>query len=407
MAISLKAPTNLLPIPGIRLSTAAAGIKYKDRNDLVLFEICEGANTAVVLTTNQFCAAPVELTRKHLAVSKPKYLLINSGNANAGLGKKGIDDATQTCVALAAEAKCKETEVLPFSTGVIGEPLPIYKISRSLPALFASLEEDAWLEAAKAIMTTDTVPKGCSDQIDIDKGSISITGIAKGAGMIRPDMATMLAYVVTDLEVNDENLNTLLKLAVEQSFHCITVDGDTSTNDACVLVATGKSKIKFDDLSVADKEAFLASLNLVFLKLAQAIIRDAEGVTKFISVKVEQAKDLSMARAIAFNIAHSPLVKTAAFASDPNWGRILAAAGRARQQPMQIDKVSLFINEKAVIDCGELAASYSEKEGQREMKKDEIQFRLSLGEGEGNTDVTVWTTDLSYDYVKINAEYRT
>jgi len=219
--------------------------------------------------------------------------------------------------------------------------------------------------------------------------------------MIRPDMATMLAYVVTDLEVNDENLNTLLKLAVEQSFHCITVDGDTSTNDACVLVATGKSKIKFDDLSVADKEAFLASLNLVFLKLAQAIIRDAEGVTKFISVKV------SMARAIAFNIAHSPLVKTAAFASDPNWGRILAAAGRARQQPMQIDKVSLFINEKAVIDCGELAASYSEKEGQREMKKDEIQFRLSLGEGEGNTDVTVWTTDLSYDYVKINAEYRT
>lgn len=405
MAISLQSPSKLIPVSGIRIATAAAGIKYKDRNDLVLFELSEGSNTAVVLTKNQFCAAPVEVTRTHLKASAPKYLLINSGNANAGLGKQGISDAKQTCVALAAESKSEEIQVLPFSTGVIGERLPVDKITNQMPALLEQLKEDAWLAAATAIMTTDTVAKGYSKQIVLDGTAVSITGIAKGAGMIRPDMATMLAYVATDLVIDNESLNGLLHTAIEQSFHCITVDGDTSTNDACALIATGKSDLKFSVLSKQAKEEFTTTLNSIFLKLAQAIIRDGEGVTKYISVKVEQAKNKSIARAIAFAIAHSPLVKTAVFASDPNWGRILAAAGRATEELLQIEKISLFINNLNVIEHGELVDSYNEKSGQKEMQKDEIQFRLLLGEG--NSEVTVWTTDLSYDYVKINAEYRT
>jgi len=405
MAISLQAPINLLPIAGIRIANAAAGIKYKGRDDLVLFELSKGSNTAAVLTKNQFCAAPVEITRMHLEVSTPKYLLINSGNANAGLGKQGIADAKQACASLAAEASCDDTEVLPFSTGVIGELLPIEKITQALPTLLKKLNGDAWLSAANAIMTTDTVAKGYSEKIYLDGAEISITGIAKGAGMIRPDMATMLAYVATDLNIDNENLSDLLNQAVDQSFHCITVDGDTSTNDSCVLVATGKSSLGFSDLSEYAKEEFVTSLNSIFLKLAQSIIRDGEGITKYISVKVEQAKSKSIARAIAFTIAHSPLVKTAAFASDPNWGRILAAAGRATEEPMQISDISIYINELNVIDHGELAESYSEKCGQKEMQKDEILFRLLLGEG--SSEVTIWTTDLSYDYVKINAEYRT
>lgn len=405
MAISLQAPTDLLPIPGIRISTVAAGIKYKDRNDLVLFELSAGSNAAVVLTKNQFCAAPVEITRTHLKASQPKYLLINSGNANAGLGKQGISDAKQTCAALAAESKCEEIQVLPFSTGVIGESLPVDKITNQLPFLLRHLKEDAWLEAATAIMTTDTVAKGYCKQLVLDGTAVSITGIAKGSGMIRPDMATMLAYVATDLEIDNKSLNTILHTAVEQSFHCITVDGDTSTNDACTLIATGKSGLKFSKLSKQAKDLFTTSLNSIFLKLAQAIIRDGEGVTKYISVKVEQAKNQSIARAVAFAIAHSPLVKTAAFASDPNWGRILAAAGRATKESLQIDRISLFINELVIIDNGELADSYNEKSGQKEMQKDEIEFRLMLSDGDA--EITVWTTDLSYDYVKINAEYRT
>lgn len=404
MAISLQAPTNLLPISGIRIATAAAGIKYKDRDDLVLFELCEGAATAVVLTKNQFCAAPVTVTRDHLKKSQPKYLLINSGNANAGLGKQGVLDAKQTCVAFALEAKCNESEVLPFSTGVIGELLPVEKIVGKASSLLSDLQEDAWSNAAKAIMTTDTVAKGYSEKIDLDGSIISITGISKGSGMIRPDMATMLAYVATDLEIDNDQLSEVLHQAVEHSFHRITVDGDTSTNDACVLIATGKSNIKLCNLSEQAKEKFLSKLNSLFLKLAQAIIRDGEGVTKYIAVKVEQAKSKSLARAIAFAIAHSPLVKTAAFASDPNWGRILAAAGRATSEPMSMGNISLYINGLSVIDHGELADSYSEKDAQTEMQKDELEFCLKLGDGD--FEETIWTTDFSYDYVKINAEYR-
>ncbi len=405
MAVSLQEPKHLLPISGVRIATVAAGIKHKDRDDLVLFEICKSANTAVVLTKNQFCAAPVKVTRYHLKKFKPKYLLINSGNANAGLGKQGVQAAKQTCAVLAKISNCNESEVLPFSTGVIGEPLPVGKITQKLSALLSELQEDAWLAAAKAIMTTDTVAKGCSENLSLDGRAISITGISKGSGMIRPNMGTMLAYVATDLELDDGQLSVLLDQAVEQSFHCITVDGDTSTNDACVLIATGKSNLKLSDLSKQAKNNFLSALNSIFLKLAQSIIRDGEGVTKYISVKVEEAKSKSKARTIAFAIAHSPLVKTAAFASDPNWGRILAAAGRASAEPISIEEISLYINELLVIDHGELADGYNEKNGQIEMQKDEIVFRLCLNEGDSN--VTIWTTDFSYDYVKINAEYRT
>lgn len=405
MAISLQDPKKLLPITGIRIATAAAGIKYNDRDDLVLFELCDDANTAVVFTKNQFCAAPVTVARDHLNQTQPKYLLINSGNANAGLGKQGVLDAQQTCEALAAESNSNKSVVLPFSTGVIGESLPVDKITRQLSGMLSSLREDAWLDAAKAIMTTDTVAKGNFEQLSLDGSTVTITGISKGSGMIRPDMATMLAYVATDLEVNSEQLSKQLDQAVEQSFHRITVDGDTSTNDACALIATGKSNVNFNDLSEQEKEQFISALDGIFLKLAQSIIRDGEGVTKFIAVKVEQAKSQSIARAIAFTIAHSPLVKTAAFASDPNWGRILAAAGRATNEPMSMDNISLYINNLCVIEYGELVASYSEEKAQIEMQKNEIEFRLQLNEGEFLE--TVWTTDFSYDYVKINAEYRT
>ena len=405
MAISLQAPTNLLPIQGVRIATAAAGIKYQNRDDLVLFEIAPSAITAVVLTNNQFCAAPVSVAREHLESSQPKFLLINSGNANAGLGKQGIKDAKDICVELASRVKCEVANILPFSTGVIGEGLPVEKIIEKIPSLIKNVKEDAWLDAANAIMTTDTVAKGFSEQLNLDGNNVSITGIAKGAGMICPNMATMLAYIATDLRVNEKDLNQLIGQAVDQSFHCITVDGDTSTNDACALVATGESGAEFSNLSELSRKKFIDSLESVFLRLAQAIIRDGEGVTKFISVKVEQALNHVMAREIAFSIAHSPLVKTAAFASDPNWGRILAAAGRGTNGELDFSRISLFINDIQVIKAGELAESYSEKLGQTEMQKDEIQFLIQLGKGE--SELTVWTTDLSYDYVKINAEYRT
>ena len=405
MPISLPEPTELLPVPGVRIATTAAEIKYKNRNDLVLFEFCEAAKTAVVLTQNQFCAAPVIIAREHISRSSPRYLLVNSGNANAGTGELGLADTKKICSDLATKTKCNVKDILPFSTGVIGERLPVDKIQNKLSGLIKNLANNQWLQAAQAIMTTDTVAKGYSNKIKLGNKFITITGIAKGAGMICPNMATMLAYIATDLEIHTKEINELLKNAVDQSFHCITVDGDTSTNDACVLVATGKSGVSFSDLEEKDKHRFINTLNEIFLKLAQAIIRDGEGATKFINVKVEQAKDIKTAREIAFAIAHSPLVKTAAFASDPNWGRILAAAGRATTSLLPIKKISLYINKLEVFSNGELAKDYTEKNGQYEMQKDEIQFLLQLGVGDSNA--SIWTTDLSHEYVKINAEYRT
>ena len=404
MAIALHTPTGLLPIPGIRIAAAAARIKYQDRDDVVLIELCKGSNIAVVFTKNQFCAAPVILAKQHLGQSQTKYLLINSGNANAGLGEQGIKNAKKCCDALAVVAGCHASEILPFSTGVIGEPLPFEKINNVSSNLLSNLSEDTWLQAANAIMTTDTVAKGYSQQLNLSGNKISLTGIAKGSGMIRPDMATMLAYIATDLIIDKADLQQLITQATNKSFHCITVDGDTSTNDACALIATGQSGLQFNQLSDSDKSEFIITLNEIFLKLAQSIVRDGEGVTKFIAVKVEQAKDDSMAREIAFSIAHSPLVKTAAFASDPNWGRILAAAGRGTMQTMAPEKFALYINDLQIIENGEVTSTYHESLGQQEMQNDELKFILQLGQRE--SEITVWTTDLSYDYVKINAEYQ-
>lgn len=405
MPISLNSPTVLLPIKGIKLSTAATEIRYKGRDDVVLFELCQGVTSAAVFTTNQFYAAPVEICRRHLNTTQPRYLLINAGNANAGLGEQGLTDAKASCTALSQLCKCNTAEILPFSTGVIGTRLPVEKIIRSYPQLLSNLREDTWLNAARAIMTTDTVSKGLSRSVDIDGRNVVITGIAKGAGMIRPDMATMLAFIATDLQVDAEMLHEIVVAAVEKSFHCITVDGDTSTNDACILMATGQAGIGLGELSRPARAGFIQALHSVFLTLAQSIIRDAEGVTKFISIKVEQAHNVAMARAIAFTVAHSPLVKTAAFASDPNWGRILAAVGRTADYHLEIKKLTLLINELPVIINGKVADDYTEEKGMHEMSKDEIEFCLQLGLGK--SAVNVWTTDLSYKYVKVNAEYRT
>ncbi len=395
----------LLPINGVRLATAPTGIRYKDRDDIVLFELCQDANSAVVLTTNQFCAAPVKVCKQHLGIVSPRYLLVNSGNANAGLGEKGLADARESCAALARVCRCDPHEVLPFSTGVIGTRLPVEKIIRSYPYLLDNLREDAWPAAARAIMTTDTVSKGLSEKIDADGHSVTITGIAKGAGMIRPNMATMLAFVATDLRINADLLRTLLATAVQRSFHCITVDGDTSTNDACTLTATGRAGVDLEGLSGSSRDEFIRVLHAVFLSLAQSIVRDAEGATRFISIKVEQADSTDMASAVAFTVAHSPLVKTAAFAGDPNWGRILAAAGRTEGYRLEIQKLTLLINGFPVVVNGEVADDYTEEKGVREMSKKEVEICLRLGLGESAANI--WTTDLSYDYVKINAEYRT
>ena len=405
MAISLTSPTYLHPINGVRVSTVTAGIKNEDRDDLVLMELCDDACIAAVFTQNQFCASPVIIAKQHLKNSSPKFLLINSGNANAGLGEVGLNDAMATCDALSKMYGCSAEKVLPFSTGVIGTRLPVERIVQKFPQLLKNLQEDAWLKAAEAIMTTDTVCKGASVKINLDGHDISITGITKGAGMIRPNMATMLGFVASDLTIDPNNLKMLLNDAVNQSFHCITVDGDTSTNDACVLMATGKTKISFNEISSDAKSKFKQILNELFLKLAQSIIRDGEGATKFMTVTVEQAQSETMARAIAFSIAHSPLVKTAAFASDPNWGRILAAAGRVQTYEMDFSKISLNLNSLKVFNNGEISPDYSEEKGSIEMNKNEIEIRINLGLGDSSA--SIWTTDLSHDYVKINAEYRT
>ena len=405
MAISLNPPEQLLPVKGIRLATAAAGLRYRDRDDLVLMELCEPAHTVALFTTNRFCAAPVVVARQHLAAAQPRYLLINAGNANAGLGAQGLTDAQESCAALARECDCRENEVLPFSTGVIGERLLVEKITPHYSQLIRALGEDAWLPAARAIMTTDTVCKGLSRQMQLDGQVVTITGIAKGAGMIRPNMATMLAFIATDLEVDSGEAGQLARQAVQQSFHCITVDGDTSTNDACVLMTTARSGARFSELSAQARAEFSRALNSLFLSLAQAIVRDGEGITKYICIQVEQAHSEEMARNIAFTIAHSPLVKTSAFASDPNWGRIVAAAARAPEAPLEMDRLSLYINELPVIENGQPALGYTEAAGARAMQGEELEFRLQLGLGAASA--RIWTTDLSHEYVRINAEYRT
>ena len=393
------------PVPGIRLGTAAAGIRYPDRQDLLLIEIPLGATCAAIFTRNAFCAAPVVIARRHVATAAPRYLLVNSGNANAGTGQRGLEDALASCAALAQVGGCAPEEVLPFSTGVIGEHLPVDRLSAALPAALAGLAEDGWEQAARAIMTTDTVPKLVSRRFTIGGAQATLTGICKGAGMIRPDMATMLAYLATDAAVAGDLLQSCLQEAADLSFNAITVDGDTSTNDACVLVAAGTlGNPLIADPASDDYQALREAVIAVCQDLATAIIRDGEGATKLVTILIEEARDQAEARRVADAIAHSPLVKTALFASDPNWGRILAAVGRAGVDGLDIDRVRIWLGDTLIVSDGGRAAAYTEEAGRAVMAEKEILIRVALGRGAAGTRVL--TCDLSYDYVRINAEYR-
>lgn len=395
------------PVAGFRLGVTRAHVRKPDRRDLVIMQAAPGSTVAGAFTTNAFCAAPVQVCREHLrsgVSSGAWYLITNTGFANAGTGQAGMQDCLAVCAALAEKAAVPVTRVLPFSTGVIGERLPVDRIVAGLPAALDALDENGWQEAGLGIMTTDTRPKGASVRIELSRGVVHITGIAKGAGMIRPDMATMLSYVATDAAVATPLLQALIREAVAVSFNCATVDGDTSTNDSCVLVATGASGVSVDESAGEDLESFRAALTDVLVQLAHAVVRDGEGATKFVTVRVEGARSLSEARDVAFSIAHSPLVKTALFASDPNWGRILAAAGRAGVPDFDVDRVSLYLDDVLVAEQGGLSPGYREAQGAAVMAREEFTIRLVLGRGSASVDV--WTTDFSYDYVKINADYR-
>lgn len=405
MAPPNKTLPELLPISGLRLGTTCAGIKKSDHRDLMIMELAEECQVAAVFTQNVFCAAPVTIARKHLSLKTPRFLLVNTGNANAGTGEQGISDALACCEALAQTANVSPDTVLPFSTGVIGESLQVEKISAGIPNAFADLSENGWEDAAHGILTTDTVPKGSSRQIEIDGQKITITGISKGSGMIRPDMATMLAYIATDAQVDADSLQACLNQAVNNSFNRITVDGDTSTNDACLLMATGKSGVVISESNASAYEAFSHAIGEVCEELALAVVRDGEGATKLITVLVEEGASEAECLQVAYTVAHSPLVKTAFFASDPNWGRILAAVGRASVNDLDLQNIRIFIDDVCIVSNGGRDSSYAEELGQAVMNKDEITVRIILGRGD--ISAHVWTCDLSYDYVRINAEYRT
>ena len=404
MAVGLKAPQELLPVAGVELAAGAFGIKANGRADMVLMRFAEGSRVAGVFTRNAFCAAPVQVARAHLAHGDVRAFVINAGNANAGTGQAGLRDARESCLRVAAVLGIEAGAVLPFSTGVIGENLPMERLHAGIETLGGQLAADNWLAAAEAIMTTDTVAKGASRTVSIGGESVTLTGIAKGSGMIHPDMATMLAFVATDAVIETERLQALLRDAVAVSFNAVSVDGDTSTNDACMLVASGASGVHIDAGGEA-AQAFAEALTSLCTELAQAIVRDGEGASKFVRIDIEQAASVEEARQLAFTIAHSPLVKTALYASDPNWGRILAAIGRAGLADLDIGRVVLYLDEVCIVRDGGRAPEYTEAAGQAVMDRDELTIRVLLGRGEAAT--TVWTCDLSHDYVTINAEYRT
>jgi len=403
MPVGLTEPKTVLPVPGISLAAGTAGLYRKQRPDLALLAMEAGSICSAVFTNNQFCAAPVQVARMHLQRSAPRYMVINAGNANAGTGQRGLTDAHEVCESVARIGNCDPTAVLPFSTGVIGEYLPVAKIQDILPELFVTLAADNWIPVVQAIMTTDTTAKAVSKQLEIDNHTITITGITKGSGMIRPDMATMLAFVATDGKVEQEILDNILRNAVEKSFNRITVDGDTSTNDACVLVATGKS-----NCNLSQKQQNLAlfenAVTELCVYLAQAIIRDGEGATKFITVSVHEGHNQQECLQVAYAIAHSPLVKTACYASDPNWGRILAVIGRAGLPSLDIERVRIYLDDTCIVERGMRAASYTENSGQTVMRRDEFTLQIYLGRGTAKD--SIWTCDLSHEYVRINAEYR-
>jgi glutamate N-acetyltransferase/amino-acid N-acetyltransferase len=408
MPVNLQSPipSALLPVKGVLLGTAEAGIKKPGRQDLLLMHLAAQATVAGVFTQNRFCAAPVIVAREHLVANKSvRALVVNTGNANAGTGEQGLAAARATCAEVANLLDCEAEQVLPFSTGVIMEALPLSRLISGLPTCVAELREDNWLNAAQAIMTTDIVAKAVSKQITLDGVTITITGIAKGSGMIHPNMATMLGYIATDAAVAQPLLQQLAAHASDASFNCITVDGDTSTNDALMVIATGMSGAQaIVDVKSTAFAQLQAAVTDVAILLAQAIVRDGEGATKFITVQIEGGKNVAECKKIAYAVARSPLVKTAFFASDPNLGRILAAIGYADIPDLDVQRLKLYLDDVLVAEHGGRAASYIEEDGQRIMQQDDITIRVMLDRG--TAAATVWTCDFSYDYVKINASYR-
>lgn len=405
MAVGDVTMPHMHVVKGVKIGIAEAYVRYQNRRDLVIFELAEGSNVAGVFTQNAFCAAPVHVSKAHLVVTNPRYLIINTGNANAGTGKIGMANAQATCIKLAELAAVDSNEILPFSTGVIGEQLPMERLLNGLQPALNDLRADAWVDAATGIMTTDTTPKGASEQFELDGVIYSMTGISKGAGMIRPNMATMLGYVATDAPICRDLVQRMLSEAVNVSFNRITIDGDTSTNDSCIFIATGQAGgVEITSSDDPRYQTVLEVFTRIMKRLAQLIVRDGEGATKFITVAVEGGANIQECCDIAYSIAHSPLVKTAIFASDPNWGRILAAIGYAGVPNLDVEKIQVWLDEVQICKDGGAAADYTEAEGARVMSQPEMTIRVDLGRGDFKD--TVYTCDLSYDYVKINADYR-
>jgi glutamate N-acetyltransferase/amino-acid N-acetyltransferase len=403
MAVGADQIINYLPVSGFKLGTTSAGIKTQGRKDLVIMQAQAGSTMAGVFTANAFCAAPVHICRQHLASHRPLLMVVNTGNANAGTGAQGMQDAEATCAAVAALAGVANKQVLPFSTGVIGEHLPMDCLLEALPQAYVDLTESGWQDAAEGILTTDTRSKGASIKINLSGQDITLSGIAKGSGMIRPNMATMLAFVATDIELSPELTQSLVQEAAELSFNRITVDGDMSTNDSCMLVATGASG-KALQAGTDDYQMFRQALISLMQTLAQAIVRDGEGASKFIAIEVQGGQNRQECLDVAYAIAHSPLVKTALFAADPNWGRILAAVGYAGVDKLNVDKLTIHLGNVLLVANGGRAASYTEAAGQAVMDQEEITIHVDLQRG--TYQETVWTTDLTYEYVRINADYR-
>jgi glutamate N-acetyltransferase/amino-acid N-acetyltransferase len=404
MSVGKDLPVKCQVISGVTLTAVEAGIRYANRRDLVLIELAAGTVVSGVFTRNAFCAAPVQVAREHLLEHAPRYLLINTGNANAGTGTQGLHDARSSCQAVAELAGVDAGQVLPFSTGVIGEPLSMEKLIAGLPSALDSLRDHAWEQAARGIMTTDTRPKSATCTLYLADGEVRISAIAKGAGMIKPNMATMLAFVFTDAAVARPLLDDLLVAAVDKSFNRITVDGDTSTNDCCVLAATGRSGVTLSTSDELSLQQFRAALEQLFRDLAVQLIKDAEGASKFITIEIGGGASTDECLKVGYCVAESPLVKTAFFASDPNWGRILAAIGRAGLDDLDIERVTIFLGETPLVANGGRADSYTEAQGQLEMDKEEITVRIDLARGD--CAETLWTSDLSCEYVRINADYR-
>ncbi|MFC5476483.1 bifunctional glutamate N-acetyltransferase/amino-acid acetyltransferase ArgJ [Paraherbaspirillum soli] len=411
MAVNSPIPVaaDLKPVAGIELGHAEAGVRKANRKDLLVMKLAPTATVAGVFTTNRFCAAPVQVSKAHLEAAEIsgepiRALVINTGNANAGTGEAGLAAANATCEALANLLGCHAAQILPFSTGVILEQLPVDRVTAGLPQALRNLNEDNWFNAAEAIMTTDTQPKAASRSLTIEGRSVNMSGISKGAGMIKPNMATMLGFLAIDAKVSQSALEQMVKQAADRSFNCITIDGDTSTNDSFMLIATGAGELEVTSVESPEYAALAAAVTEFSQQLAQMIIRDGEGATKFITVTVEEGKDVAECRKIAYSIAHSPLVKTAFFASDPNLGRILCAIGYAGIDDLDVSTLDLYLDDVLVAKSGGRNPEYQEADGQRVMKQSEITVRVKLARG--TADATIWTCDLSHDYVSINADYR-